>query len=113
VRVSRIPRFYRARNTDPSLRSGHASNAQRLKQYPECVAEKAGKAVAIQADVSKPAEVRRLFDEAEKAVGGLDIVVANTGVLLSKPVVESTFWSLAQRNSRPMISIVGGDSWSL
>lgn len=46
--------------------------------------------MAIQADVSKPAEVQRLFNEAEKAVGPLDIVVANAGVYLSKPVIEST-----------------------
>src|SRR4051794_4368072 len=49
-----------------------------------------GKAIAIQADVSKPAEVRRLFDEAEKALGPLDIVVANAGVFLRKPLAEST-----------------------
>jgi len=49
-----------------------------------------GKALAIQADVSKPAEVRRLFDESEKQVGPLDIVVANAGVYLSKPLVEYT-----------------------
>jgi len=49
-----------------------------------------GKAVAIQADVSKPGEVKRLFDEAEKALGPLDIVVANAGVFLKKPLVEST-----------------------
>ena len=49
-----------------------------------------GKAVAIQADVSKPAEVRRLFSEAVKVVGPLDIVVANAGVVHEKPLVEST-----------------------
>jgi 3-oxoacyl-[acyl-carrier protein] reductase len=51
---------------------------------------KGGKAVAIRADVSKPAEVRRLFNESEKAVGSLDTVVANAGVYLSKPLVENT-----------------------
>jgi 3-oxoacyl-[acyl-carrier protein] reductase len=49
-----------------------------------------GKAIAIQADVTKPAEVRRLFDEAEKALGPMDIVVANAGVFLRKPLTEST-----------------------
>lgn len=49
-----------------------------------------GKAVAIQADVSKPAEVKRLFNEAEKEFGALDIVVANAGVFLAKPLTEST-----------------------
>jgi 3-oxoacyl-[acyl-carrier protein] reductase len=51
---------------------------------------KGGKAVAIHADVAKFAEVKRLFDEAEKALGSLDIVVANAGVFLGKPLIEST-----------------------
>jgi 3-oxoacyl-[acyl-carrier protein] reductase len=49
-----------------------------------------GKAIAIQGNVSQSADVRRLFDEAEKAFGALDIVVANAGVFLSKPLAEST-----------------------
>ena len=49
-----------------------------------------GNAIAIQADVSKSAEVGRLFDEAEAAIGPLDIVVANAGVFLRKPLAEST-----------------------
>jgi len=49
-----------------------------------------GRAIAIPADVSKPAEVGRLFDQAEKALGPLDIVVANAGVFLMKPLAEST-----------------------
>jgi NAD(P)-dependent dehydrogenase (short-subunit alcohol dehydrogenase family) len=34
--------------------------------------------------------VRRLFNEAEKAMGGLDIVVANAGVHIVKPLIENT-----------------------
>lgn len=49
-----------------------------------------GKAVALLADVSKPDEIRRLFDEAEAALGPLDIVVANAGTAVIKPVVECT-----------------------
>ncbi len=39
-----------------------------------------GKAVAVQADVSKPEDVRRLFAETKKAFGKLDILVNNAGV---------------------------------
>lgn len=38
-----------------------------------------GKAIAIKADVTSEADVIRLFDEAEKAHGRLDFVVANAG----------------------------------
>src|SRR5438552_1939635 len=54
------------------------------------IIDKGGVATAIQADITKPADVRRLFEEAEKAVGPLDIVVANAGVFLMKPLHEST-----------------------
>src|SRR5947208_15864168 len=39
-----------------------------------------GKAVAVQADVAKEADVRRLFAEAKKAFGRLDVLVNNAGV---------------------------------
>jgi len=54
------------------------------------ITARGGKAVAIQADVSKAAEVRRLFDQAEKSFGRPDIVVANAGVFLMKPLAESS-----------------------
>ena len=41
-----------------------------------------GEAVAVQADVSKPEDVRRLFAESKKAFGTLDILVNNAGVYL-------------------------------
>ena len=47
--------------------------------------------IAIQADVSKVAEIKRLFDEAKKAFGKIDIVVANAGVeMVETPVTEFT-----------------------
>src|SRR2546426_11091811 len=39
-----------------------------------------GRAVAVQADVSKHADIKRLFAEANKAFGRLDVLVNNAGV---------------------------------
>src|SRR4051812_5296012 len=39
------------------------------------IAAKGGKAVAVQADVSKPADIQRLFAEAKKAFGRIDILI--------------------------------------
>ena len=39
-----------------------------------------GKAIAVQADVAKEAEVKRLFDETTKAFGQVDILVNNAGI---------------------------------
>jgi len=38
-----------------------------------------GRAIAVQADVTDLAAIRRLFDETEAAFGGLDFVVSNAG----------------------------------
>jgi 3-oxoacyl-[acyl-carrier protein] reductase len=68
----------------------YARSEQLAQEVVKAISEKGGKAIGIQADVSKPAEVRRLFSEAEKAMGGLDIVVGNAGVHIEKPLIENT-----------------------
>jgi 3-oxoacyl-[acyl-carrier protein] reductase len=47
---------------------------------------KGGRAVAIQGDVSKPADVQRLFAETKKAFGSLDVLVNNAGVYQFEPI---------------------------
>jgi 3-oxoacyl-[acyl-carrier protein] reductase len=49
-----------------------------------------GKAVAIQADVGRVAEVVRLFDETIACFGKLDILVNNAGLMFTKPVSAVT-----------------------
>ena len=68
----------------------YTRNPKQAEETVGGITARGGTAVAIQADVSKPADIRRLFDEAEKAFGRLDIVVANAGVFLMKPLTEST-----------------------
>jgi 3-oxoacyl-[acyl-carrier protein] reductase len=49
-----------------------------------------GKAIAVQADVSKPADITRLFEETKKAYGKLDILVNNAGVYDFAPLESIT-----------------------
>ena len=49
-----------------------------------------GKAVAIQADFSKTADIRRLFEESKRAFGTLDILVNNAGVYAFAPLQDAT-----------------------
>jgi 3-oxoacyl-[acyl-carrier protein] reductase len=49
-----------------------------------------GEAFAVQADVSKAAEVRALFDAALERFGRLDILVNNAGIILYKKLAEIT-----------------------
>jgi 3-oxoacyl-[acyl-carrier protein] reductase len=50
---------------------------------------KGGKAVAVQGDVSKSADVKRLFEETRKAYGKLDVLVNNAGVFKFAPLEQS------------------------
>lgn len=47
-----------------------------------------GRALTAQADVADPAAVRRMFDAAEAAFGGVDVLVNNAGVLQQAPLVD-------------------------
>jgi 3-oxoacyl-[acyl-carrier protein] reductase len=54
------------------------------------ITQKDGKAVAVQADVSKPEDIQRLFAETKKAFGRLDILVNNAGIYEFSPLEAIT-----------------------
>jgi 3-oxoacyl-[acyl-carrier protein] reductase len=49
-----------------------------------------GKAIAVQGDVAKAADVQRLFAETKKAFGALDVLVNNAGVYQFQPLEAAT-----------------------
>ena len=49
-----------------------------------------GKAIAVQASVASGDDVTRLFDETQKAFGGVDILVNNAGVYAFAPIEDFT-----------------------
>jgi 3-oxoacyl-[acyl-carrier protein] reductase len=49
-----------------------------------------GKAIAVQGDVSKQADITRLFEETRKAYGRLDILVNNAGIYQFAPLDSIT-----------------------
>jgi 3-oxoacyl-[acyl-carrier protein] reductase len=54
------------------------------------ITEKGGKAVAVQADVSKPHDINWLFAETKRVYGKLDVLVNNAGVYEFSPLESVT-----------------------
>jgi 3-oxoacyl-[acyl-carrier protein] reductase len=54
------------------------------------IKQKGGQAVAVQGDVSKEADVKRLFVETKKAFGAVDVLVNNAGVYAFQPIEQVT-----------------------
>jgi 3-oxoacyl-[acyl-carrier protein] reductase len=74
----------------------YASSREGADKVVAEIASKGGKAVAVQGDVAKAADVKRLFAEAKKAFGSLDVLVNNAGVYqfnaLDEITEESFHW---------------------
>lgn len=68
----------------------YLNNEARAGEVVMTITSAGGKAAAIRADLSRSTEILRLFDEAEQAIGSLDIVVANAADIMVKPLVDCT-----------------------
>jgi 3-oxoacyl-[acyl-carrier protein] reductase len=68
----------------------YASAKQDADRVVDEISKRGGKAIAIQGNVAKKAEVERLFAKAEKAFGKIDILVNNAGVYDWSPIEEIT-----------------------
>lgn len=68
----------------------YASSKQGADNVVSAITAKGGKAVAVQGDVSKEEDIKRLFAETKKAFGRLDILVNNAGVYAFVPLEQIT-----------------------
>jgi 3-oxoacyl-[acyl-carrier protein] reductase len=73
----------------------YASSREGADRVVAEITGKGGRAIAVQGDVAKTADVRRLFEETQRAFGTLDVLVNNAGVYQLEPiesVVEDAFY---------------------
>ena len=64
----------------------YASSKEGADKVVADIKAKGGKAIAVQGDVAKAADVKRLFAETKKAFGAPDVLVNNAGIYEFKPL---------------------------
>ena len=67
----------------------YAENAAPAEALVRKIQQAGGQALAAQADISDAASVRRMFDAAESAFGGIDVLVNNAGIMSLSTLADS------------------------
>jgi len=73
----------------------YASSKEGADRVVSDIAERGGTAIAAHGDVSKPDDVKQLFEDVVREFGGLDVLVNNAGVYSFGPldsVTEAEFY---------------------
>jgi 3-oxoacyl-[acyl-carrier protein] reductase len=68
----------------------YASSKQGADRVVDAIRTGGGRAIAVQADVARQADVERLFAETKRAFGRLDILVNNAGIYQFAPLEQVT-----------------------
>ncbi len=66
----------------------YAGNAAAAQDVVNRIAQAGGEAIAAQADVADSGAVEAMFDSADKAFGGIDVVVNNAGIMKLAPIAQ-------------------------
>jgi 3-oxoacyl-[acyl-carrier protein] reductase len=82
----------------------YASSKEGADKVVKAITNNGGRAISVQGDVSKEADVIRLFAETEKAFGNLDILVNNAGIYNYQPIEQVSTATIQEQLN---INIVG------
>jgi 3-oxoacyl-[acyl-carrier protein] reductase len=75
----------------------YASSREGADKVVKAITDNGGTAIPVQGDVSKAADVTRLFEETKKAFGTLDILVNNAGIYQYAPIEQLSEESFHQQ----------------
>jgi 3-oxoacyl-[acyl-carrier protein] reductase len=67
----------------------YAGSAEAAEALTRRIESAGGRAITAQADISDSAQVTRMFDSAEAAFGGVDVLVNNAGIMKLATIAES------------------------
>src|SRR5580704_2979203 len=67
----------------------YSENAAPAEVLVRKIEQAGGRALAAKADISDASSVRRMFDAAEAAFGGVDVLVNNAGIMTLAPIADS------------------------
>ncbi|WP_420095634.1 SDR family oxidoreductase [Brevibacterium sediminis] len=85
-----IARQAAAAGADIAVHYNSESTRPEAEETLAAVEASGSKGVLLTGDLTKPANVERLFDDAVSALGPIDIAVNTTGKVLRKPIAETT-----------------------
>ena len=66
----------------------YAGNAAKAEEVVNEITSAGGRALAIQADVANPEDVKQLFEKTLKEFGQIDVVVNNAGIMPLSPITK-------------------------
>lgn len=84
----------------------YASSKEGANTVVSEITAKGGKAIAVQGDVSKEGDIKRLFAETKKAYGRLDILVNNAGVYEWQPLAQFTVESFNKQYGTNVLGLL-------
>lgn len=75
----------------------YATSKEGADRVVQQITDNSGIAIAVQGDVSKEADIIRLFEETKNAFGRLDLLVNNAGIYIYEPIEEVSVATIQQQ----------------
>ena len=77
-------------NAGATVIVNYAGGKEAAEKVVSNIKAQGGDAIAVQADVSKPGDVKQLFDKAIERYGRIDVLVNNAGIMITKLIKDTT-----------------------